>query len=309
MLRRLFASLALLAALTGVADAGCGPHWILCSVATKNAGPVAGVAATNFLARTSGLSATERNAYINLINGLVADGIITGNLSGAAGCGSVLDALYILSTNTTTTAKLNLCGTSFSLVYSGTPPEASQFSADHGYTGDGSTVLLNTQFNPSTAGGNFALNSASLGVYDLTNRAANASLQIGAADPTPEYDFINVLQATGSMQSELNGNANNVSAGAGTSNGLSASSRTGSTAISMYKNGSSTPFATPATTSVGRVNNNLYILGANISGVAGSFTSDQLSAVFIGGGLTGAQYAALAARINAYMTAVGCNVY
>jgi hypothetical protein len=48
-------------------------------------------AATNFLARTSGLSGTETTAYTTMICGLVTDGIITGNLSGATSCGSILD--------------------------------------------------------------------------------------------------------------------------------------------------------------------------------------------------------------------------
>jgi hypothetical protein len=46
------------------------------------------------------------------------------------------------------------------------------------------------------------------------------------------------------------------------------------------------------------------------SGLTGSgFTTRQVSAAWIGGGLTGAQYLALANRINAYLTALGVNVY
>ena len=48
------------------------------------------IAATNFLARTSSLSGTETTAYTNMICGLVTDGVITGNLSGVAGCGTGL---------------------------------------------------------------------------------------------------------------------------------------------------------------------------------------------------------------------------
>src|SRR5450432_1150166 len=61
-----------------------------------------GTQATNFLARTSGLNATETYAYCVMINGLVSDGIITGTMNGAnsgsGACGSLLDALYILAT-------------------------------------------------------------------------------------------------------------------------------------------------------------------------------------------------------------------
>jgi hypothetical protein len=131
-------------------------------------------AATNFLARTSGLSGTETTAYTTMICGLVTDGVITGNLSGATGCGSVLDGLYIFATNTTTTANLNLCGTSYGLTQHGSVT----FNADTGYTGDGTTGYFDTGFNPSTAGGNFSLNSASIGSYILTNRTTNLILPL-----------------------------------------------------------------------------------------------------------------------------------
>src|SRR5215471_17837360 len=85
-------------------------------------GPTPGPQASAFLARTSGLSTQERNAYINLINGLVSDGVW-----------SLLDALYVMATNTTSTAALNLVSTSFSLVTHG----SMTFTADVGYTGDG----------------------------------------------------------------------------------------------------------------------------------------------------------------------------
>src|SRR5882672_3340849 len=110
---------------------------------------------TAFLARTSGLSGTETAAYKVLINGLVADGVF-----------SLLDALYILATNTTTTANLNLISTSFGLTQTGSVT----FSADHGYNGDGSTGFLSTGFTPNVGGTQLTQNSASLGVYVLTNR-------------------------------------------------------------------------------------------------------------------------------------------
>ena len=52
-------------------------------------------AATNFLARTS-LAGGDVTNYTTLICGLVTDGIITGDLSGARGCGTKLDLFYVL---------------------------------------------------------------------------------------------------------------------------------------------------------------------------------------------------------------------
>jgi hypothetical protein len=54
------------------------------------------------------------------------------------------------------------------------------FSADHGYTGDASTVYIDSGFNPSTAGGNFSTTAASLGIYQLNSRATGQIwIQIG----------------------------------------------------------------------------------------------------------------------------------
>ena len=133
-------------------------------------------ASTNFIARLTGSpSNTLLDAYCVLIKGLESDGIITGNLSGTAGCGSVLDVLGIFATNTSTNAKLNLCGTNYPFTYNGTPAESSQFAANLGYTGDGSTVYLDTAYNIST-GPNWGLNSAShVGVHPEQRRGQQRS--------------------------------------------------------------------------------------------------------------------------------------
>src|SRR5258706_16256620 len=91
-------------------------------LSVSGGGPDAGLCASAaaFLARTSGLDATHTNAYINLICGLVSDGIF-----------SKLDALYIFATQDSTTAMLNLISTSFTAsTFSGTLT----FTTDRGYT-------------------------------------------------------------------------------------------------------------------------------------------------------------------------------
>jgi len=190
-------------------------------------------AATNFLARTSGLSGTETTAYTTMICGLVTDGVITGNLSGATGCGSILDGLYIFATNTTTTANLNLCGTSFGLTSHGTIT----FNADTGYTGNGSTGYLDTGFNLSTAGGHFLQNSASLGVYVLTNRTSDSTMVAMGADDGTIFSLIEPLNG-GLYTWDINGGGFPSFANASTRAAWVAT-RTGVSAENTYKNGSS----------------------------------------------------------------------
>jgi hypothetical protein len=257
--------------------------------------------ATNFLNRTSGLSGTETTAYTNLICGLVTDGIITGTLSGATGCGTVLDALYIFATNTTTTANLNICGTSFGLTATAAPT----FAADHGYTGNGSTQYLITGFSPFSAGGNYAQNSASIGVYVITSRTtAAAYAEMGASDGGNGVDMFPLY--TGSvLYNEMNANSTSVAAPAN-AQGMYVGSRTAVSAVTTYRDGTS--FASFGTTSVSMPSVPIWI-GADDSGGGTGFSADQISAAFIGAGLNSTQAAAISSRINAYMTALGINVY
>jgi hypothetical protein len=257
--------------------------------------------ATTFLARTSGLNGTETTAYTTLICGLVTDGLITGTLSGATGCGTVLDALYIFATNTTTTANLNICGTSYGLTTTAAPT----FSADHGYTGNGSTQFLITGFSPFSAGGNFAQNSASIGAYIITSRTtAAAYCEIGASNGSNGTDVYPLF--TGNLlYNEMNANSTSVAAPAN-AQGMYVGSRTGVSTVTTYRDGTS--FASFGTTSVSMPTVPIWI-GANNSAGGADFSADQISAAFIGGGLNSTQAAAISSRVNAYMAALGINVY
>lgn len=253
-----------------------------------------------FLARTSGLSGTETNAYKALINGMVSDGTF-----------SLLDILYIFATNTTTTANLNLISTSFGITSTAAP----SFSADIGYTGNGTTQYLDTNFNPATSGVNVTQSSNSMGVYITSTRAANGSeTDMGAANvANTSYTYMNALSDSTGINGEMNGFLFPASwATAATPAGFSALSRTGST-VNAYKNNSSTGLSPVATGDTALVlpDNNYFLLAFNgpSLGVASSFAPDTMTAAFAGTGISGAQFLLISNRINAYMTALGINVY
>jgi hypothetical protein len=248
--------------------------------------------ATTFLARTSGLSGTETAAYKALICGMVTDGTW-----------SLMDALYIFATNNTTTAKLNLVSTSYTATVNGTLT----FTADTGWTGDGSTGYLDTGFNPTSASGHYSLNSATLGVYDLTSRAANISTQIGVLDLGASSISYIAAFFSGGGSWDMNGLSYNSTSGVTTSQGSWLASRTTNMLISYYQNGSLIG-SNPAEASVAIQNADVYIFCYNNSGPM-SVTSDQLSAAWIGGGLNSTQAANVQSRINNYMKALGINVY
>jgi hypothetical protein len=250
---------------------------------------------TAFLARTSGLSGTETAAYKALINGLVSDGTW-----------SLLDALYIFATNNTTTAKLNLVSTSFTATYNGTPAESTQFTADQGYTGDGSTVYLDTGFIPSSAGGVFTLNSSHIGQYMLTSRTVDQNYVAMGSDTT-NYTYVQ-LKTSGQVFYDINAQ-NFPSATNSNAQGFYIETRTGASATAIYKNGNATALGTGAGTSASLTTGHIIILALDNSGSQLFFDPSQIAAATIGAGISSANYVLISNRINAYMTALGINVY
>lgn len=259
-----------------------------------------GTPATNFLARTSGLSGTETDAYCVLINGLVTDSIITGNLSGATGCGTVLDGLYMFATKNTTEANRNLCGTSFGITVGGSPT----FTADRGYTGDATTAFLDTGYQLLTGGGNFAESSGAVGACILNARTtALLYTAVGAEESTGStsqtFIILNGLQGLFRVNSD-----NGVAPVITSSQGTWISSRTASNLTTAYLNGAS--IGTSAQAGQARAAANLYFLATNQAGVGAiAFSGDQIGAGFLGAGLDATKAAAISSRISAFITSVG----
>lgn len=157
-------------------------------------------------------------------------------------------------------------------------------------------------------GGDFAQNSASIGVYVLTSRTtAAAYAEMGASNGSNGTDMYPLY--TGSVLfNEMNANSTSVAAPAN-AQGMYVGSRTaasGAGAVTTYRDGTS--FATFTTASVSMPGVPIWI-GANDSAGGVDFSADQITAAFIGGGLNSTQAAAISSRINAYMAALGINVY
>jgi len=253
--------------------------------------------ATTFLARASGLSGTETSAYTTMICGMVTDGTY-----------SLLDALYIFATNNTTTAALNLVSTSFTIAPSGTLT----FTADVGWAGDGSTGFLDTGYTPSTAGLNYALNAASVGIYTQTSRTTGTGTSLGTQNNGGSATQVRVDALNGSSFVFDINNFDANSTGNANARGAWVVSRTSSSLYSLYKNGSVTALSTQTSTPVALPNLSIYIEALDVPGSTKiNFCSDQQSAAFIGGPLTSAQASSIMNRINAYMAAMTTpvNVY
>jgi hypothetical protein len=241
-------------------------------------------ASTNFLARTSSLTNPTKDAVCNFIKTMGTNSLITGNLSGAASCGSVFDAIYLTATDNSATSLLNICGTSFSLVNHGMT-----FTADSGYVGAASSYI-DTQFDPS-AGTHFTTASASGWIWTITNFTINtdygSALSTASNNGTtrlyPHFSDNNFyMDMTGAMAGGAYGSGNFFGA-----------SRQNTTTASAYLNtaqssGLSVASSNPTGTTL--------ILAADSTGGLNFFTGNIAFAA-IGGNLTSTQegnfYAAL----------------
>jgi hypothetical protein len=282
--------LALVCATPSVAQSniiGDGTGGVFGDVKVSGGSCVPGTAATNFLARTSGLSGTETTMYCNLINGMVADGDWVH-----------LDFFYVLSTKNTATAAFNLTSTSFSLITHGT----CTFTADGGYTGDASTCFFDTQFNPNTAGGNQSRNSVTAGGCQTNSRTTGEGwTTIGAGDGTNTVGYI-PKYTDGNFYENLNSTNNNSAANAN-AQGSWIIQRTGANLTAVFMNGTS--FFTGTESSTGITNANYYIL-ADSFGSGSNLSGDTVALIFSGDGAISA--ANISARIHTAMETLGINV-
>ena len=112
----------------------------------------------------------------------------------AAGVWSKLDALYLLAAADAATALTNLKQSSYGLTAVNSPA----FTADRGYTGNGTTQYLNPGFTPSTAGGKLVQNSASIFWWTCTRNAVVRGTLLGLTVRAQTSLCIWSIQALGS---------------------------------------------------------------------------------------------------------------
>lgn len=249
---------------------------------------------SNFLARATTITSnTDKTNYDALISGLVTDGDF-----------STLDVLKIWAAPDRTSAVLNLIQNAYNDTENGT----ANFSAYHGYTGNSSTFFLDSGFNPFSASSpQYTLNSASLGIYVQSNITSGGSDVENVGADNVGAAFLSSFNF-GTAAWLVNGGGQR-SPSTTTSQGLWIATRTSANDVALYRNGSTTPVdSSAATTSDFIPRTNFYFFARNSGGLALP-SAAQMSAGFIGSGLSSAAMARISARINTFMTAYGVNVY
>ena len=249
---------------------------------------------TAWLARATSLTdPTTIAADAAFIDGLIAD-----NVWGK------FDVIGILATQNSPAALLSMKSAAFF----STAVNAPTFTVNRGFTGAATGVKhLMTNFNPVTAGGQYAQNSAHLSLWNLT-AAGQGPPAIGCNVGTTNQANMYVPNYSGDNQMYVRINSDNVGGGMGPSNpntvGYYLGNRTASNSVNCYRNGSASGYNPSATTSVAMPSLPMAVLGINVSGTV-SPVDMQAAAFTIGSALNATEALAVYNRLRTRLTAVG----
>lgn len=260
-----------------------GPMGVAPAASGFDAATTAWVAAV--VAAGGAVSATQKTRVDTLITGLKSDSLFT-----------LIDRLWLFA------GESDAKQANIDIVNLGThTPQGTITLSAAGYTGNASTGYLDSNFTPSSAGGQFTQNSCHIGAYVNTQTGGT---WIGTTDTGGGYYAY--LSGAATFCAELN--SGGFPAYSVPGNGLYVVSRTGSATFNVYRNGGGATALTD--TSSGNINNKLFISAScGNAGSPTSFSSDPLKAAWFGGGLNATQAGNLATRINTYMTAWGVNTF
>lgn len=217
----------------------------------------------------------------------------------AAGIWSKLDDVQVYAAHDEQAALLNWKNPG---TFNGTNVSGTAFVADRGFTGDGVADYIDTNFNPSTAGGNYAQNSACFGVWNRTT-GVTAGSDAGWFDGT-DGTLVDTRGTSDTVNFRINqAAASNGTPGAATDgSGLGIANRSASNATQYYRNGVAITVAGNPN-QVSTALNNATLNCGRVT--AASFNINQFAACIIGGSLSAAEQAALYAAMLAYMQGVG----
>lgn len=200
--------------------------------------------------------------YAEFIDSLTANGIWDS-----------LDVACILANNTSANALLDIKG-----YKNGTGVNSPSFTAYRGYTSNGTTSYINTNYNPSTNGIKLTANSISFGAYSRTDAQTNSIIMGNLGTGPNRYFYIYPRYTNGNCIFTPN-STTDVSFAVSNSLGLFSSNRSSSSSVQLYKNGSQ--LTSTSSTASTLASNNLYVLCYNENGTPNLFTTRQVAFYFI----------------------------
>lgn len=211
---------------------------------------------------------------------------------------ALLDRLWIHGTEYAQHATISIKNpTSTAISVSGSPT----FTANVGYTGNGTTSYLNLNYNPSIDGVNFTQNSALIGVYSRLVQGSDNSVIMGRFEAGTNTALALNFGALGKLYA-ANANGQDIFANT-TTKGFFTVTRSAAAITNLSLNGNSIASSSSASTAL--QNGSLYALGWNNNGTAGNFSTNQISVSVIGGAMFNNT---LYSAIQTFATTIGFNV-
>jgi hypothetical protein len=222
---------------------------------------------------------------------------------------TVLDRYWLLAGENTQSANIDMIN-----LGTWTANGTITFSANNGYTGDGSTGYLETGFVPSTAGGHYQQNSASLFAYVLTSRTTIQNYAEIGTDDAGDTSYTDIFplnagppQGTFQINGVTIGGTNPV-----TNNGRASwiITTNAGPAQAAYQYASGGLTTTTSTTVTGGISSTSIVIAARrLYGNVGAWSADQIAAAGFGGGMNSTQAGNFETCQNAMMTSIGINVH
>lgn len=229
-------------------------------------------------------------SYLSAVNTMVAGMITDGNWY-------ELDKFCIFATEQQQHARICLVNPTSTAI---TEVNSPTWTAGQGYTGNGSNMYLNLNFNGRTQSIKYQRDSGCVGAYLRTN-VNDGGVEIGHQD-TSSFTYI-LPRLTNLQWARINVNPAVTSANTD-SRGMFASVRTTSLLYGGYKNGASVSSNSSASMDI--PNNNMYAMAWNSNGVTTNFSSRQISMIYIGSGAM--NQATFYTRFQTFATTIGFNV-
>lgn len=218
----------------------------------------------------------------------------------ASGAWSLIDCLYVLAAADNQAARLNWKNPA---LFTASAINSPTFTVDRGYASDGSTSLLDSGFNPATAGGSYALNSAHLAIWDRVDASLTASPPVGNLNATVQ----NKAGLTSSALSRVNAGGTTTNTGLPTSAMMHYVANRNNGANHDLWGGGTKIAAAVASASTAISSLSFTMLARQISAGSYQFSQSgrQMSAYHWGAALSDAQITGAYNALLAYMQAVG----
>lgn len=229
-------------------------------------------------------------ALDTFIKGLRSDGNLT-----------VLDRMWIFACEIQQHARVSIINPTSSNI---TEVNSPTWTANQGYTGNGSTSYLNSNFAPSVDGVNYTRDLACYGTYSRSNvQSTGSNMGLSGASSMQSITFERFTDDNFyvSINGTGQGNVANTD-----SRGLFAAARVVSTHEEGWKNGSRVVnYSGAGAASVALQNVKFYISARNNNGTAANFSTRQIAMAFIGGNVGQANFYT---RFQTFATTRGFNV-